>query len=76
MILSTIGLWSKQERFQYYARKTEHESDMPGRVAVKSFHEDGTTMYCETEVFDNKTCLPFALLPLFDEQRRMHQARK
>ena len=75
MILACIGLWSKQRRTQWYGRMTEHESDMPGPVTLKSFSEEGTMMYCSSEIWCNKTMLPFALLPLFDEQRQMHKAR-
>ena len=32
-------------------------------------------MYSSQEVWDNRTMLPFALLPLFDEQRQVHKAR-
>ena len=49
---------------------------MPGPVAVKHFRGDDTIMMCRTEVYDNKTCLPFALLPLFDEQRMMYKAMR
>ena len=77
MILATIGLWSKQERFKYLAKRTDCEADMPGPVAAKLFREDsGTIMFCKSEIYDNRTCLPFALLPLFDEQRLMYKAMR
>ncbi len=76
MILATICLWTKQERLSWYARRTDHEGDMPGPVRVKSFRPDGTIMMCATQLYDNRTMLPVALLCLFDEQRRMHQARR
>ena len=50
---------------------------MPGPVRVTSFRPDGTTIkMCATELHDNRTMLPVALLCLFDEQRRMHKARQ
>ena len=76
MILGMIGLWNKQERLKWFARKTDCEGDMPGPVRVKTFREDGTTMMCATELHDNRTMLPVSLLCLFDEQRRMHTARQ
>jgi len=76
MILATIGLWSKQERSKYLAKRTDCEADMPGPVAVKHYRGDETIMMCKTQVYDNKTCLPFALLPLFDEQRMMYKAMR
>ena len=76
MILATIGLWNKQERLSWYARRTDCEADMPGPVSVKSFQQDGTIMMCATELYDNRTMLPVSLLCLFDEQRHMHKARQ
>ena len=76
MILSTIGLWTIQTRTKWFARRTDCEDDMPGPVTVKTFREDGTVMMCPTELQDNRTMLPFSLLCLFDEQRRMHKARQ
>ena len=76
MILATIGLWSKQTRTKFHARRTDCEDDLPGPVTVKTFRQDGTIMYTETDVWHNVTCLPFALLPLFDEQRHMYRARQ
>jgi len=76
LILATIGLWTKQESYQYYARRTDCEGDIPGPVTVKTFRHDGTIMMTQTEMWDNITCLPFALLPLFDEQRYMYRARQ
>ncbi len=50
---------------------------MPGPVAVTTFRSDGTMIkMCSTEIHDNRTMLPVALLCLFDEQLRMHQARQ
>ena len=50
---------------------------MPGLVRVTSFRPDGsTTKMCATTLHDNRTMLPVALLSLFDEQRRMHEARQ
>ena len=76
MILATIGLWTKSERLAWYARHTSHDGDMPGPVRVTSFRPDGTLKMCATELHDNRTMLPVALLCLFDEQRRMHRARQ
>ena len=77
MILSSIGLWTKQERLAWHARQTSHDSDMPGPVLVTSFCPDGSAIkMCTTELHDNRTMLPVALLCLFDEQRRMHRARQ
>ena len=77
MILATIGLWTKQERLAWHARQTSYDSDMPGPVLVTSFRPDGSTIkMCATELHDNRTMLPMALLCLFDEQRRMHRARQ
>ena len=77
MILATIGLWGKQERLSFYARRTDNEADMPGPVRFKHFRADGeTTMMCASELYDNRTMLPVALLTLFDEQRHMHRARQ
>ena len=50
---------------------------MPGPVRVTSFRHDGAVMkMCATQLHDNRTMLPVALLALFDEQRRMHRARQ
>ena len=76
MILATIGLWNKQERLSWYARRTDCEDDMPGPVRVKSFRQDGTIMMCASELYCNRTMLPVSLLCLFDEQRHMHRARR
>ena len=76
MILATIGIWNKQERFTYYARTTDREEDMPGPVTIKHFRPDCTIMMCQSRLHDNRTMLPVSLLCLFDEQRRMHRARQ
>ena len=76
MILSTIGIWNKQERYTYYARKTDREEDMPGPVTIKHFRPDCTIMMCQSRLHDNRTMLPVSLLCLFDEQRRMYRARQ
>ena len=77
MILSTIGLWTKQERLAWHAKRTSYESNLPGQVLVTSFRPDGSTIQmCATELHDNRTMLPVALLCLFDEQRRTHRARQ
>ena len=49
---------------------------MPGPVRVTSLRPDGTLKMCATELHDNRTMLPVALLCLFDEQSRMHRARQ
>ena len=77
MVLSTIGLWSTQERLSWYARATTHDSDMPGPVAVTHQRSDGVVIkMCKQHVYDNTTMLPVALLSLFDEQRRMYRAKQ
>ena len=77
MILGCIGLWLKQGRHSWYARRTNHEGDMPRPPTVKTFREDGSClMMCPTQVVDNRTYLPMALLCLFDEAIHMHRARK
>ena len=77
LILSTIGLWSKQEHVAWTVRRTSHDADMPGPVRVTSFRPDGSTLkMCATTLHDNRTMLPVALLSLFDEQVHMHRARQ
>ena len=76
MILATIGIWNKQERWTYYARTTDREEDMPGPVTIKHFKADCTVMMCQSKLHDNRTMLPVSLLCLFDEQRRMYRARQ
>ena len=77
LILSTIGLWTKQERVAYTVRRTSHDDDMPGPVLMTSFRPDGTELkYCSTALLHDRTMLPVALLSLFDEARRMHRARQ
>ena len=77
IILASIGDWTKQKRLARHARRTTHDADMPGPVRVTSFRPDGSTIkMCATELHDNRTMLPVALLCLFDEQRRMHLARQ
>ena len=50
---------------------------MPRPPTVKTFREDGSCiMMCPTDVVDNRTYLPTALLCLFDEAIHMHRARK
>ncbi len=67
LILSTIGLWSKQERVAWTVRRTSHDADMPGPVRVTSFRPDGSMLkMCATTLHDNRTMLPVALLSLFD----------
>ena len=75
MILAAIGLWTKQERLAWHARRTSHDADLPGPVRVTSFRPDSSTVkMCATELHDNRSMLPISLLCLFDEQRRMHLA--
>ena len=62
----------EQKTLNTYRRLTT----TPGPVKVTSFHPDGTLKMCATELHDNRTMLPVALLCLFDEQRRMHRARQ
>ncbi len=76
MILSTIGIWNKQERYTYLARTTDREEDMPGPVTIKHYKSDCTVMMCQSRLHDNRTMLPVSLLCLFDEQRRMYRARQ
>ena len=77
MILATIGLWNRREHMSWTVRRTTHDDDMPGPVLFTTFRSDGSTLkLCATELHDNRTLLPIALLSLFDEQIHMHRARQ
>ncbi len=77
MILATIGLWNRREHKSWTVRRTTHDDDMPGPVLLTTFRPDGSTLkLCATELHDNRTLLPVALLSLFDEQIHMHRARQ